>query len=158
MSKKTVIRAAVVLLFSVILITLLNRDLWDVNERALKKEITSIEENVETINLAEVTTFEWDVVYSFEPYTPKELIYETVGYEWDRISETVSEGMEQIVFLKDGKVVCYLFGYPENNGYGIDFSGQTVNDVAKMLKADEDLTFQVTRSNDIVFLRGKLSI
>ena len=29
--------------------------------------------------------------------------------------------MNQIVFVKDGKVVCYLYGYPENNKFGIFF-------------------------------------
>ena len=51
----------------------------------------------------------WDVEYFFEPYTPKDDIYKTVGYKWDTISEQVSEGMNQIVFLNDGKVVCYLY-------------------------------------------------
>lgn len=36
----------------------------------------------------------------------------------------VNEGMNQIVFMKDGKVVCYLYGYPKNNGYGIFFESE----------------------------------
>ena len=84
----------------------------------------SIEQSVETVSLIDITPFEWDIAYSFDPYTPKESIYETMGYKWDNISETVNEGMNQIVFLKDGKVVCYLYGYPENNGYGINFTSE----------------------------------
>ena len=29
----------------------------------------------------------------------------------------VNEGMNPIVFMNDGKVVGYLYGYPKNNGY-----------------------------------------
>ncbi len=53
----------------------------------------SIEQSIETVNLTDITPFEWDIAFSFEPYTSKDTIYETVGYKWDDISETVSEGM-----------------------------------------------------------------
>ncbi|WP_053345735.1 hypothetical protein [Peribacillus butanolivorans] len=120
----------------------------------LKEEVLSIGHSVETINLLEVTPFDWDVVYSFPPYTPKDNIYETVGYKWDTISATVNEGMNQIVFLKDGKVVCYLYGYPENNGYGISFESENTKDVGYMLNSKDDLIFQVERKDSIVYLRN----
>ncbi|WP_260288527.1 hypothetical protein [Peribacillus aracenensis] len=64
-------------------INLLKKDLWDVNEELLKEEVLSIGHSRETINLLDVTPFDWDVVYSFKPYPPKDDIYETVGYKWD---------------------------------------------------------------------------
>ncbi|WP_216831506.1 hypothetical protein [Alkalihalobacterium elongatum] len=150
--KKTVAIIAGIL-FITVLIHLLNKELWDANEKLLKEKILAIEHSVETIDLLDVTPFEWEVVYSFDPYTPKEMVYETVGYKWDRISETVSEGMNQIVFMKEGKVVCYLYGYPENNGYGLYFSGENVNGVSQMLTANEDdLTFQVKRDEGFILL------
>ncbi|MFJ7755533.1 hypothetical protein ACQKGI_19190 [Peribacillus muralis] len=83
----------------------------------------------------------------------KEDIYETVGYKWDAISETVNEGMNQIVFLKDGKVVCYLYGYPENNGYGISFESN--NDKGtNVLNIKDDLNFQVEKSKSVVYLKN----
>ncbi|WP_144553957.1 hypothetical protein [Peribacillus simplex] len=113
-SKKRVwIIVAIGVICIAIFINLLKKDLWDENEVLLEEEVLSIGQSVEAINLSDVTPFDWDVVYSFKPYTPKDYIYETVGYKWDTISETVNEGMNQIVFLKDGKVVCYLYGYPE---------------------------------------------
>ncbi|MBT2647592.1 hypothetical protein J7E52_12775 [Bacillus sp. ISL-34] len=152
-SKKKVLIIAIGVICIAIFINLLKKDLWDVNEVLLKEEVLSIGQSVETINLSDVTPFDWDVVYSFGPYTPKDHIYETVGYKWDIISETVNEGMNQIVFLKDGKVVCYLYGYPENNGYGIFFESENYKETGYMLNIKDDLNFQVERSDSVVYLR-----
>ncbi|PQD94540.1 hypothetical protein CYL18_14120 [Pradoshia eiseniae] len=137
-----------------VLVNLLMKDLWDINEDLLKEEVLSIDKTVETVNLSDITPFEWDVVYSFDPYTTKDTIYETVGYKWDNISETVNEGINQIVFLKDGKVVCYLYGYPQNNGYGIYFTSQneTGKTSSSILSIKDDLIFEITRSDDVVVL------
>ncbi|MED4095030.1 hypothetical protein P4630_14245 [Peribacillus simplex] len=62
-------------------------------------------------------------------------VYKKFGYKWDTISETVNEGMNQIVFLNDGKVVCYLYGYPENNGYGIFFESENYKDAGYMISS-----------------------
>ncbi|MFJ7735323.1 hypothetical protein ACIQ2D_03175 [Lysinibacillus sp. NPDC097287] len=98
----------------IFIISVLKKDIWEVNAELLQAEILSIGKDVETINLLEVTPFEWDKLYSFEAYTPKERVYATIGYKWAPIQETVSEGTNQFVFLKDEKVVCYVFGYPTN--------------------------------------------
>ena len=137
-----------------VLINLLKKDIWDVHADLLKDEVLSIGQSVETVNLTDITPFEWDVVHSFYPYTPEDTIYETIGYKWDDISETVSEGMNQIVFLKDEKVVCYLYGYPENNEYGIYFTSQseTGETASSVLSVKDDLTFKVIRSEPFVVL------
>ncbi|MEH7253779.1 hypothetical protein V7111_16775 [Neobacillus niacini] len=156
-SKKTLAIAAIIILSIVVLINLIKKDLWEVNADLLKEEVLSIEQSVETVKLAEITPFEWDIAYSFDPYTTKDRIYETVGYKWDNISETVSEGMNQIVFLKEGKVVCYVYGYPENNGYGIYFSSENEKGItsASVLNAENNSTFQVVRSDDVIYLNKK---
>lgn len=153
-SKKTLVIVAASILFIVVLVSILKKDLWDVNADLLKQKVLSVGKTVETVNLLDVTPFEWDVVYSFDPYTPKEEIYETVGYRWDNIAETVNEGMNQIVFLEDGKVVCYLYGYPENNGYGIYFTSQnkTVANSASVLNAKDDLAFQISKNDGVIYL------
>jgi hypothetical protein len=137
-----------------VIINLLQKDVWDQNEDLLKEEVLSLGASVDTVNLREVTPFDWDVAYSFPPYTMKESIYKTVGYKWDRISETVNEGMDQIVFMKDGKVVCYLYGYPENNGYGLSFTSDRYKDAGSVLRVKDDLTFQVERSDRVVYLNN----
>jgi len=145
---------AIILIGVAGLINLVKKDVWDINSKLLKKEVLSIGQSVENVSLLDVTPFEWDIAYSFDPYTPIESIYETVGYKWDNISETVSEGMNQIVFLKDGKVVCYLYGYPENNGYGINFSSENKlgGASASVLTIKDDLTFQVIRIDNVIYL------
>ncbi|SET71479.1 hypothetical protein SAMN05216389_12249 [Oceanobacillus limi] len=129
----------------IVLINILDKDVWDENARLLKQEIVAIDESVETVDLKNITPFEWDVVYSFDPYTPKEEIYEQVGYKWDSISETVNEGMNQIVFMKDGKVVCYVYGYPSNNGFGISFKPSSLHE-------DNNLQFRVSSNEGVTYL------
>lgn len=154
MKPKKLIVATIAILSVVVLVSFLKKDLWDVNEALLKEAILSIDGTVETVKLSDVTPFDWDTVYSFDPYTTKDTIYETVGYKWDRISETVNEGMNQIVFLNEGKVVCYLYGYPENNGYGIFFTNENNNEnsFAAILEIEDDLTFHVDRNDDVTNL------
>lgn len=154
-NKKTLTIVGIVILSIVVFINLFKKDIWDVHVDLLKEEILSMEQSVETVRLNDITPFEWDVVYSFGPYTSKDTIYETVGYEWDNISETVNEGMNQIVFLKDGKVVGYVYGYPENNGYGISFTSENKMEVsyASVLSMEDDLIFQVIRSEDTIYLK-----
>jgi len=153
--KKYVINIAVGIVMIVVFLNVYNKDLWDRNEELLRKEVLSLDESVELINLLDMTPFEWDMIYSFDPYTSKEKIYETVGYKWDHINETVSEGMNQIVFMKDENVVCYLYGYPENNGYGLYVSGEGFNNVSQVLTRKDHLTFHVKRSDGYVYLTNE---
>jgi len=153
-NKSKIAIVAIVIVCIFVFFHLLKKDLWDVNADLLKEEVLSIEPSAKTVNLQDITPFEWDLAYSFAPYTTKDTIYETVGYKWDHISETVNEGMNQIVFLKDKKVVCYLYGYPENNGYGIFFNTQNKIDetYSSVLSSEDDLKFEVQRSDDVVIL------
>lgn len=143
-----------IILLITVFLSFLKQDVWKVNADLLKDEVLSIEPSAETVDLTELTPFEWDKAYSFDPYTNTDRIYEVVGYEWDNISETVSEGMTQIVFMSDGKVVCYVYGYPENNGYAIYFSSMNGTEInsASVLHPDQDLTFQVDRSREVIIL------
>lgn len=155
--KKTTVIVSVILVsvVCVMLFNFLKKDVWDVNAELLKEEVLSIESSVEEVNLLDITPFEWDKVYFFEPYTQKEWIYETVGYKWDTISETVNEGMNQIVFIKNNQVVCYVYGYPENNGYGISMSEKTTQVPAgSLLIADEQRPFEVVRDGGVVYLKS----
>lgn len=153
-SKKSLLVITVCLLAAILILNLLMKDLWEVNANNLKKEVLSIDHSVKIINLPDITPFDWDTVYSFDPYTPKDLIYETIGYKWDTVSETVNEGMNQIVFLKEQKVVCYLYGYPANNGFGLFFTSQKGNELASasVLYVEDDLTFDVVRSDSVIQL------
>lgn len=151
--KFTVISILLLVSVTLFAFNLLKKDLWDTNLKLLESEVLSEKVVDGEVDLATFTPFEWDEVYSFTPYVSKEVIYETIGYKWDTISETVSEGMNQIVFVKDGKVVCYLYGYPDNNQFGLYFEGVNHNDVATILYAEDHPIFDVTKSGNVVYLR-----
>lgn len=134
------------LMVAVFAVSHANKDIWDINAEELKKSFTVISGNSEIDDLSQWTPFEWDTLYSFAPYTPKEKIYEVVGYKWDKITESVNEGMNQIVFLKAGKVVCYLYGYPEN--IKISFNFGSYKDSFIKLLAEDKLSFRTTISDN----------
>jgi hypothetical protein len=124
------------------------RNVWDVNASNLKEAFQQISSDEAFIqDLAEWTPFEWDTLYSFSPYTPKETIYKIIGYKWENINETVNEGINQVVFTHDGKVVCYLYGYPENNKIGFYF-GKHDGSYIK-LTTEKKLPFKMTKENNI---------
>lgn len=145
-------RIVFIAIVCVIMVLLFKKDIWDTNAKLLKNKILSEVTAGEQVKLSEFTPFEWDKVYAFSPYVSKETIYETIGYKWDRISETVSEGMNQIVFVKEGKVVCYIYGYPANNKFGISFdSSDSIPDAAILYAADQDV-FDVEEHEGVVYL------
>ena len=148
-----IIIIAISLLIIIIGINLFKKDIWDKNANLLKEKVLAIEETNKTVNLSDITPFEWDTAYSFSPYTPKELIYDTVGYKWDNIHVTVDESMNQIVFLKDKKVVCYIYGYPSNIGYGLSFDVSEYKNGVRVLKIEDNLNFQLTKNNGVVSLK-----
>lgn len=54
--------------------------------------------------------------------------------------------MNQIAFIKDGKVVCYLYGYPENTKLGFNF-GQYEGSYIKLI-SKQKLSFKTTFSEE----------
>ncbi|MFS0861186.1 hypothetical protein [Fredinandcohnia sp. 179-A 10B2 NHS] len=128
-----------------------DREVWEENASALSDSFEIISGKEALIeDLSDWTKFEWDTLYSFAPYTPKETIYETVGYKWDEISETVNEGMNQLVFIHDGKVVCYLYGYPERNKISFNFGSYEGSYIT--LSAAEELAFNMTVVDEVKYL------
>lgn len=130
--KKYVIYAIVALLLIVSVIifkkAIISKDpIWEVNAKQLISSFKVFSEKVTIIDdLSKIIPFDWDTLYSFGPYTSEEYIYEVVGYRWEKICSAYSEGMNQIVFLKDDTVVCYLYGYPQEDKIYFDFRGAFV--------------------------------
>ncbi|KAB2335649.1 hypothetical protein [Bacillus mesophilum] len=155
-NKKPFLIVAMILLFSAVSTSLLKEEEWEVNAELLKEEVRSIEPSAKIVNLTDLTPFQWDTVYSFDPYTSKENIYETVGYKWGSIHETVNEGMNQLVFMNGEKVVCYLYGYPENIGYSISFTGErgAGDPSVSVLHASYDQPFQIEKKNHVIYLKN----
>jgi len=128
----------------VIIFNPFKKDVWDINADKFKESCNLISGDEDIEDLSKFTPFKWDTVYSFYPYTSKEKIYETIGYKWDDISEIVNEGMNQIVFVVDGKVICYFYGYPENMKLGFNF-GEYKGSYIK-LTSEQKPRFKITVS------------
>ncbi|AYE34014.1 hypothetical protein [Clostridium septicum] len=122
------------------------------NSLILEKQLLSLAEKSDIIKLSDITSFKWDKAYSFSPYTTKETIYETIGSQCNSINESISEGMNHLVFLKNGEVVSYLYGYPDEIGYYISFDSSFYKDGVGVISYDEDIKFKISIKNDILNL------
>ena len=72
-----------------------------------------------TVTLEEAVPFEWDVLYSFDPYTSREEMENVMHLKSDAVQAGVSEGQRSFVFTKDDKVVCSMYGTPQKLGYDL---------------------------------------
>jgi hypothetical protein len=116
------------------------------NEEALINNIKALENKTEVV-LNNITPFEWDVVYSFTPYTTKEMIQEAIGFEAN-VGETVNECMPHLVFVKDKEIVCEILGYTSNLGIDVDTFSNSIS-------ADDNAVFKVKINDDIISLSEK---
>ena len=69
----------------------------------------------------EPTTFEWDRVFFFPPYSSAEVIQDRLGYAWTKAEHSRVTNLDShtlIVLTKSGRVV-HAFDYPRGRG---DFS------------------------------------
>lgn len=112
------------------------------NNERLQRAVTAV--NSDYVELNEIVPFKWDTVYTFEPYASEKQIEEIIGFKSRSIKETVSEGMVQLLFVKDDKVVSSVLGYESALGYSMNFTDKiTYSDKA---------VFSVERDSDIVRL------
>ena len=118
------------------------KNIWDTNAENLINSLKVISGDTDIEDLSKITPFKWDTLYSFAPYTSIDEIYKIVGYKWANISDTVSEGMNQIVFTKNHKVVCYIYGYPEKVKVAFDFGKYSGSHIK--FTSDEKLSFKTT--------------
>ncbi|NCB42633.1 MAG: hypothetical protein EOM59_08440 [Clostridia bacterium] len=89
------------------------------NNKNLQREVTAVHSGDVALN--DLVPFEWDIVYTFDPYTTQEQIESIIGFKSNSIQETVSEGMVQLLFVKGKRVVSSVCGYSQALGYRIDF-------------------------------------
>lgn len=142
--KKITISVSIILIIALAYIAIGNPMVF-FNNQKLKREVTAIKSD--NVKLNEIVPFEWDTVYTFEPYTNKEQIEDVIGFKSYSIQETVSEGMVQLLFVKDKKVVCSVCGYSSTLGYRIDFFDR--------IMYTDNAVFSVERDSDIVRLTYK---
>ena len=115
-----------------------------VHNHQLKSAITSISEDTDAITLNEIVPFQWDTVYTFEPYATREKIAEIIGFDSSSIRETVSEGMVQLLFVKGHKVTASVCGHPSSLGYAVGFFDR--------VDYEENAVFSVKREDGLVLL------
>ena len=148
----TIIIGLIVLLGIIGILNQSKKSLLDLNSKSFKEQVLSLGQMAGTVDLSNLTRFEWDAVYSFSPYTSKESINKVLGFKFDGLTETVNEAMNQIIFVRRGKVVCYLYGYPSNIGYGISFDSTDYKNGVVMFYPKDNLNFTVTKNKDVIYL------
>lgn len=119
---------------------------WKNNSTKLVTQVDTLVEKSENKELTvddfkEITPFEWDYMYRFTPYTPKEDIENTIGFKWSKLKESVSEGTNQVIFTKGDKVVCYFNVYPESDKVYFDFRSSTNGNIK--LSSKENIKFYI---------------
>jgi hypothetical protein len=112
-------------------------------EQAFIKNIKALDDKTEVV-LNDITPFDWDVVYSFAPYTSKEDIQKTIGFE-AKVQETVNEGMLHLIFVKDKKVEYEIMDYPSNLGINIITFSDSIC-------YKDNAHFKVKTEEDIIYL------
>lgn len=126
-----------------------------VNNGKLKKALTALPEG--TVTLEEVVPFEWDTVFTFDPYTPIEVIENATGSESHALKESVSEGMTHVVFTHGG-VTASVCAYPEALGYSLSFIGGEENYYSYSdggycrIENGDQVEFTVTHEDGVVAL------
>lgn len=123
------------------------------NNENLQKAITSIKENEVTLN--DVVPFEWERVYTFKPYTTKEDMESIIGFKSQYISETINEGMVQLIFVNDKKIVSNVLNYVDNLGYSIDFYDGI--SVYNEILYKDNVKFNVKLDNGILYLKKSIN-
>ncbi|WP_099189673.1 hypothetical protein [Tepidibacter mesophilus] len=114
----------------------LNNNIDSNNIISLQKNITEKCTEYTTISLNDITSFEWEKVYFFAPYSSKKDIFKTIGFRCGGITETTNEGMMQIIFVNKNKMVCNIFGYQDTFA---------INSSQKVLLSSEKPRFIVTK-------------
>lgn len=119
--------------------------------------IEALEKNVATVKISSsedspdftvdslkaVTPFEWDAFYVFGPYIPEDEIRKFVGDMTFPYVSGVNDGLLPIYFVKDGKVVCHVYGYPEN--IGIQFLFPPFEGAYKKLSSGSDGPWRIKK-------------
>lgn len=94
------------------------------NNQKLKSAV-SAPGNGEIVSLNEIIPFEWDALYTPEPYQSKEDIEKMIGFKSPDIRENnINEGMAHLLFVKNKKVAASVLGYIDSLGYSIDLASK----------------------------------
>lgn len=97
-----------------------NIDVTEKNEGSFHDKVKKIE--AKQVNIQELTEFEWDLMYTFSPYTSKEEIEEIIGFvSEDIVDNMADESTTYLLFVKDNMIVANIYGSTDSLGYTFDF-------------------------------------
>ena len=146
MKKRALKLCAAALLILLVIYALIGNPIVFWHNRALEHSLCSLEDGI-TVTLNETVPFEWEAVYTFDPYTSKSEMERIIGISSSSIRETVSEGMVQLIFVNRGRVTASVCGDASNLGYDV-YLGRS----GRPLTIGEEMKFSVARGDGIVRL------
>ena len=84
------------------------------------KSISDLQEG--EVELSSLTSFPWDEVYVFKPYTSKDGVKEALGCKPKEYRSTVSETDTLVYFLKKQEIVCCVAGSFDDLGFYMNYN------------------------------------
>lgn len=143
MKKKIIVPISLIAIIFLLVFLMTGSPLVACHNYELKKSVLSVSGETQ-VTLNEIVPFDWDIVYTFSPYTSRNEIEKIIGFSSHSIRETVNEGMVQLLFVKGDSVVASVCGYADNLGYRITFKDS--------VRFEEKAVFAVDTNAGIVTL------
>lgn len=120
MKNKKILTLALIIISTIGVLELKNGNIKEsYNTKSLEKTLSKSLNNKEN-TCKYLFDFDYDKVYVFQPYLPKEVMEEEIGFKYWKLKETINEGMVNMLFVENNKPVAYLYGYPSDLGSYID--------------------------------------
>ena len=114
----------------------------------LLSKISGLKSTDKEIHLSEVVPFQWDKVYVFDENIDVDKIYETIGYKWQSIVSKDKHSEQQMVFMNDDKVVCYLYGDINDMDISINFDKSSYKDGVIEIYPNKNDEFKVEKGEE----------
>ena len=100
--------------------------------------------------MSETGPFQWDKVYVFDENIDVDKIYETIGYKWQSMLVSKDKHSEQqMVFMNDDKVVCYLYGDISDMDINVNFDKSSYKDGIIEIYPNKNDEFKIKEKKSI---------
>lgn len=109
---------------------------------------TMIQTTASAVKFNDVVPFEWDYVYVFKGKQNKSDIEAAAGVSHRYIVDTKYDDCQEILFIKDGKVVCCVNGHIYSMGYELNLEDEG-SDYRKGARAEE-MEFEVADVENVI--------
>lgn len=108
---------------------------------------TMIQTSTEAVKFNDVVPFEWDYVYVFTGKQKKSDIESVIGISHKYIADTKYDDCQQIIFIKNEKVVCCVSGRIYSMGYELSLADDGM-EYKKGARAEE-MEFEVVNVENV---------